>query len=86
MQNKLYKKHKDCEMMVNYIRCNAHGRPSMCCAVHKDKLGRPQWIDWLSREKEDYLIEGMCVTVIGENLNPVGNALNLREFMRKHGL
>mgnify|MGYP003634373112 CR=1 FL=1 len=64
MQNKLFDQHKDCEMVVNYTRKNAHDRPSLCCATHKDKKGRPQWIDWISHDEEDYLVEGLCLEVI----------------------
>ena len=64
MQNKLYEQHKDCEMLVNYSRCNAHTQPSLCCATHTDRKGRPQWIDWIAKEDLDFLIEGMCCKVI----------------------
>ena len=77
MQNKLYEEHKNCEMIVNYQRCNAHGRPSLCCAEHTDKKGRPQWIDWVASADEDYLIEGLCCEV----LHPP--RMNIAEFMRR---
>ena len=86
MQNNLYEIHKDCEMIINYVRCNAHGRPSLCCKEHKDKHGRPQWIDWVSKESEDYLIEGLCIDFIGDDQKTMKQALNLQEFMRKNGL
>lgn len=64
MIESLYKAHENCEMVVNYDRCNTHGRPSLCCATCTDKKGRPQWIDWISREYEDYYIEALCCEVI----------------------
>ena len=88
MQNNLYEQHKDCEMIINYARCNAHQRPSLCCAEHKDKHGRPQWIDWVCKESEDYLIEGLCCDIIGEppKYDTINQALNLKEFMKKNNL
>lgn len=86
MQNNLYELHKNCEMLVNYVRTNTHGRPSLCCATCKDKHGRPQWIDWISKENEDYLIEGLCVDVVGESQDTVGQALNIREFLKKNAI
>lgn len=78
MQNKLYELHKDCDMVVNYTRCNAHARPSLCCATCKDKHGRHQWIDWINKEDEDYLVEGLCLDVIKQE--PV----NMHEFMKRN--
>jgi len=78
MQNNLYELHKDCEMVVNYTRCNAHSRPSLCCATCKDKLGRHQWIDWINKELEDYLLEGLCLDVV--KTQPV----SMREFMKRN--
>ena len=90
MQNKLYELHKDCEMIVNYQRCNTHGRPALCCATHKDKKGRHQWIDWVSKDSEDYLIEGLCCEVLKPSLNEqlrrdcMGTTgFNMREFMKR---
>lgn len=65
MQNNLYELHKHCEMLIDYTRINAHHRPALCCATCVDKKGRPQWIDWVAKQDEDYLIEGLCVDTVG---------------------
>ena len=85
MQNKLYELHKNCDMIVNYQRCNAHGRPSLCCATHKDKKGRHQWIDWVSKDSEDYLVEGLCCEVLEvEPFSPYG--ADLAQYLKDlHG-
>jgi len=84
MQNNLYEIHKHCEMLVNYSRLNAHKRPALCCAICKDKHGRPQWIDWVAKENEDYLVEGLCLDTIESKT--VNTALSMKEFMRKNDL
>ena len=86
MQNNLYEIHKHCEMLINYTRLNAHKRPALCCATCKDKKGRPQWIDWVAIEDEDYLVEGLCVEQLKPELGEHDYPLNMQEFMKKNSL
>ena len=43
-------KHANCDVVINWGYTNQNGSPALCCAVHKDKRGRLQWLDWCSKQ------------------------------------
>lgn len=51
MQDTLYNKHKDCEVVINWARTNAQGLPALCCKHHRDKHNRLCYIDWLNNKQ-----------------------------------
>lgn len=60
MQDTVYHRHQNCEVVVNWARTNAQGLPALCCKVHRDKHNRLCYIDWVSKKELDYLL-----TVLG---------------------
>ena len=61
-------------------------KPSYWCVVHKHRGDKQaQWLKHLTKRSREYISQG-CKEHISEDVAIHAQALNLRDFMKQHGI